>query len=226
MLPEIVDNAAILTLLGGGEAPEDTVNSALFRAPVLVAADGGADLAFELGHRPQAVIGDLDSLSDKSRAKMPPNRIFQVDGQDDTDFDKCLALLKAPVILCVGMTGRRLDHTLAAFNTLARNPHRAVILMGPLDICFHCPPSLSLELARGSRFSLFPMAAVTGRSLGLTWPIEGIDFRPDGASGTSNRVSGPVTLDFDRPGMVAVLPHSALDIVLRALRRASLWVPR
>jgi len=34
--------------------------------PVLVAVDGGADAILELGHRPDLIIGDFDSLSDKA----------------------------------------------------------------------------------------------------------------------------------------------------------------
>jgi len=223
MLPKIVHSAAQLTLLGGGKAPQTVVNAALLRAPVLVAADGGADRALALGHRPELVIGDMDSLSAPARAALPQGRVLRIDEQDSTDFDKCLATLRAPLVLAVGMTGRRLDHTLAAFNTLVRNAHRAVVLLGKHDVCFACPPDLTLDLPVETRFSLFPLAAVTGRSGGLVWPIDGLEFAPNGQSGTSNRVCGPVHLSFDSPGMVAIVPFGALDRVIAGLKHAAPW---
>jgi len=223
MLPEIVHKAAILTLLGGGKAPEAVVNAALFRAPVLVAADGGADRALALGHRPEAVIGDLDSLSAAARSRLDPDRILRIAEQDSTDFDKCLAQLAAPVVLAVGMTGRRLDHTLAAFNTLARHTHRKVLLLGAHDVCFACPPKLDLSLPEDSRLSLFPMARTMGRSKGLCWPIDGLEFAPDARSGTSNRVAGQIRLSFDAPGMIAIVPFAALDAVMAGLAQSAPW---
>jgi thiamine pyrophosphokinase len=65
------------------------------------------------------------------------------------------------------------------------------------------------------------MASVTGRSAGLEWPIAGIDFAPDGMIGTSNRVGARrVVLEFDRRGMLVILPRRRLDAAIRALRSA------
>ncbi|MEY4984421.1 MAG: hypothetical protein RIR62_2687, partial [Pseudomonadota bacterium] len=82
----------------------------------------------------------------------------------------------------------------------------------------HAPPALEMELRRGDRLSLFPMARVTGESTGLAWPIGGIGFAPDAMIGTSNRVTAPrVTLRFDGPGMLVILPRARLDAALTAL---------
>ena len=62
------------------------------------------------------------------------------------------------------------------------------------------------------------MAAVTGRSSGLEWPIRGLNFAPAGRIGTSNRATGPVSLDFDGDGMLAILPKTRLDRLLAAWR--------
>jgi thiamine pyrophosphokinase len=68
---------------------------------------------------------------------------------------------------------------------------------------------------------LFPMARVTGRSTGLEWPIAGLIFAPDGVIGTSNRVvARRVTLEFDAPGMLVILPRRRLDAAIRALLSA------
>ena len=77
---------------------------------------------------------------------------------------------------------------------------------------------LDLALVPGDRLSLFPLTQVRGRSLGLHWPIDGLDMAPDGRIGTSNRVSeARVRLEFDQPGMLVILPRARLDAALRGL---------
>ncbi|MGB2893545.1 MAG: thiamine pyrophosphokinase, partial [Albidovulum sp.] len=78
-------------------------------------------------------------------------------------------------------------------------------------------------LTAGTRVSLFPMAAVAGRATGLRWPIEGLDFRPDGRIGTSNQAEGPVDMAFARPGMLVILPRAALLAAIEGLRQAVPW---
>lgn len=220
----IVQSNSGVTLIGGGETDAGAVRTALRIAPELVAADGGADVALSFGLHPIAVIGDFDSISASARALLPADALFPVAEQDSTDFTKCLRAIEAPFILALGFTGARLDHTLAAFNTLALHPERRVIVLGGPDLCFLSPPALSLDLAVGTRFSLFPMAHVSGTSRGLRWEIGGLDFAPDGVSGTSNEVAASrVEVTFARPGMLVILPSEALAVVIAALRDAPHW---
>lgn len=194
---------------------------ALKRAPLAVAADGGADRLLQLGVAPQAVIGDMDSISAEARQKIPVSRQHLVAEQVTTDFDKALRLIEAPLVLALGFAGARLDHGLAAFSTLIARADRRCLLIGPKDFAFAAPPRLELELAAGDPLSLFPMAPVTGTSTGLEWPINGIDFAPAGMIGTSNRVvARRVRLEFDRTGMLVILPRRRLDAAIRALRAA------
>lgn len=118
------------------------------------------------------------------------------------------------MILGVGFLGARLDHQLAALHTLVAYTQQPCVLLGAHDLAFAAPPEIALDLATGSRLSLFPLAPVTGRSEGLEWPIDGLAFTPSGRIGTSNRVTGPVRLAFDAPGMIVLTPPEALDAVL------------
>lgn len=214
----IVDVSETVTLLGGGEFRRQDLDEALTLAPILVAADGAAAGALAQGHVPVAVIGDMDSLGSAVKARLAPQTLHAVREQDSTDFEKCLREIRAPLILGVGFMGARLDHELAAYNALVRWPDRRCILIGPVDICFHAPPELALDLAPGSRVSLFPMAPARGRSVGLRWPIGGLDFAPDGRIGTSNAATGPVRLWFDGAGMLVILPRAALGAAMAGLR--------
>lgn len=205
-----------VTLLGAGPVDTQELAESLTYAPILVAADGGASMALSAGHKPDLVIGDLDSLTDHEQAQIAPDRIVQVDCQNSTDFDKCLARIQAPLILGIGFLGGRLDHHMASMSSLIKSPQTCV-LVGPEDVICHAGRGLALDLEFGSRLSLFPMERLAGRSSGLEWPIEGLDFRPSGQIGTSNRVTGPVKMTFERDGMLLILPRGALGALLDGL---------
>jgi thiamine pyrophosphokinase len=165
------------------------------------------------------VIGDMDSLSVAGRVRLAAV-LHEVSEQETTDFDKVLRMVSAPFLIALGVLGGRADHALAALSTLL-SASMPVLALGAEDVVFAAPPRLSLRLRPGDRLSLYPLVPVTGESRGLAWPIAGLDFAPDRRIGTSNRVTeGPVELDFDRPGMLVILPRARLDAALRALTPA------
>ncbi|WP_333817412.1 thiamine diphosphokinase [Tabrizicola sp.] len=217
----IVQSTQGVTLAGGGPFSARDLKLALARAPVAVAADSGADRLLRFGVAPQAVIGDMDSISDRARAEIPQERQHFVAEQATTDFDKALRLIAAPLVLALGFAGARLDHGLAAMSTLIARAERRCILIGPRDLAFAAPLRLELALREGDPVSLFPMAPVTGRSEGLEWPIAGISFAPDGMIGTSNRaLARRVVLELDGRGMLVILPRRRLDAAIKALLAA------
>ena len=223
MKHSIVHSNRPVTLIGGGPLAAPELDAALGLAPILAAADGGALRALELGHRPVAVIGDLDTLDRLGASGLDPATFHRIAEQESTDFEKCLTRIAAPLVLGVGFTGGRLDHEFAVLNTLVRHPTRRCLLLGAEDVIFHCPPDLHLPLKPGTRVSLCPMAPCRGESTGLRWPIGGIAFAPDGPVGTSNAAEGPVTLRMAGPGMVAMLPRATLDLAAEALATAPPW---
>lgn len=212
-----------ITLVGGAPLSARALAEALAIAPMLVAADGGADRLLRLGHLPQAVIGDFDSITPMARAALA-DRLHHLPEQDTTDFDKALRSVEAPFILGLGFSGARMDHGLAALNTLAQHPGRRCLILSGHDVAFLAPPDLRLDLPPGGRLSLFPLGPVQGQSEGLRWPIEGLAFAPAGTIGTSNRVAeGPVRLRFDAPRMLVILPRAGLAAALAGLSSASAW---
>lgn len=208
-----------VTLLGGGELSARNVSECLTRAPNLVACDGAAAAtALALGHTPDRVIGDMDSLDDATRARLDPAILFELADQDTTDFDKALATTEAPLILGAGFMGGRLDHELACYNALVRYPQRRCILVGDVDICFHAPGPLRLEVPVGLRVSLFPMAEVVVDGTGLEWPLNKLRLAPWARVGTSNRaVAELVEITADGDGLLVILPREALDAAIAAL---------
>ena len=58
-------------LVGGGDCPADMLLPLLARTKTRVAADGGAAALLSADVTPDAVIGDLDSLTEEHRARIP-----------------------------------------------------------------------------------------------------------------------------------------------------------
>lgn len=213
----IVDVSEPVTLIGGGESSIEDVETALKLAPTSVAADGGADSALAAGVCLTAVIGDMDSISERARTQIPRERLHHIAEQDSTDFDKALRSINAPLVIAVGFSGGRIDHELAALHTLAVRSDRTVVVLGRGDVVFLCPPAFSLPMEAGTRVSLFPMGPVSGRSRGLHWPIDGLRFAPGVLSGTSNRATGDLHLEMDAPQMLCILPRRFIQPVVSAL---------
>jgi thiamine pyrophosphokinase len=212
----VLRSSSAVTLVGGAGCRAEDLAAALRVAPRIVAVDSGAAAVLGAGLQPELVVGDMDSLDPALRRQLGA-RVREIGEQETTDFDKALRAVEAPLIVGVGFLGARLDHELAAMTVLARSSRRCV-LVAPHDVVFAARGDVSLDLAPGTRVSLFPMAAVTGWSEGLVWPIEGLEFRPDGRIGTSNEATGPVRMRLDGPGMLVILPRDALGAVLAALR--------
>ena len=218
MIDSIVQTSENVTLVGASKANKGILADALAIAPYLVAADGGAEMLLKYGKTPKKVIGDFDSIGLNTLRQLHEDQLFRISEQETTDFDKCLRNIESPLILGVGFLGRRVDHQLAAFNAMVRHCDKRCILISKHDIIFHLPPVLNMSLSPGTRFSLFPMSHVGGQSVGLKWPIAGMQFAPDAKVGTSNEVGEPnVHLEMENAGMLAILPRAALLAAVSAL---------
>ncbi|MEM1344566.1 MAG: thiamine diphosphokinase [Pseudomonadota bacterium] len=218
-IPVAYGNA--VTLVGAAPFHAGALAAARAIAPVLVAADGGADTLAARGVLPDLVVGDLDSLADPALWRSGPSRLLPIAEQDTTDFEKCLYATRAPFYLATGFTGGRLDHTLAVLHALLRYPDKTVIVLGEDDALALMPPGqrVSLALGEGARVSFFPLLPSRGtHARGLKWSVEGLDLAPGSAIATSNRAEAAlVEAAFDRPGVFVLLERAALPALVEAL---------
>jgi thiamine pyrophosphokinase len=204
-----------ITFVGGATASMAEIEVSLTRAPRLIAVDGGADTVLNAGLCPEAVVGDMDSISPAARSAFA-DRLHPIEEQDSTDFAKALRAFPAPFAIAVGFVGARVDHFLACLSEMARSGAPVVLLSGEDCVCL-APSRLSLDLLPGTRVSLWPLARSAGRSTGLRWPIDGLVFAPAGRVGTSNMATGAVTLAIEAGPMALILPAAALDRLLLGL---------
>ena len=221
--PFVLSTPAILI----GAAPTDLsgIEHCAREWPVF-AADGGAHTALANHLHLCAVIGDMDSVGAFDGLD-PAIELIHQTGQDDTDFEKCLNLIQAPIIIGFGFLGGRHDHMLAALNTLASlADSRTIILVGSDDVMVRVRGDCQLDLPIDTRFSLWPLGRQNFiQSQGLEWPVDGLTFEIGKQGGTSNRVTEPnVTLKAGPgDGYMVILPADCLRSLLRvALRFANL----
>lgn len=204
-------------LIGGGIVEENALRAAEMLSRTYIAADGGADKA--RGRPIEAIIGDLDSLADQEEWAARDVPILHDKDQNSTDFDKCLSRIEAPLILAVGFTGGRIDHTLAVMGRLGRGDAGHVIVVGDEDVVCLCPPKIALPLAADTRVSLYPLGACCGvRSRGLRWPIDGLEMEMTGQIGTSNVATGPIEIAMSGPCLL-ILPQETLPVLAACLAR-------
>ena len=126
-------------------------------ATQLVAADGGADALARIGLRPQAVVGDLDSIGQTTRQWLGGQVLHHQPSQDHTDLEKTLSYVfdeLSPVqVIVLGALGGRIDHTMHNLGLLAR---------------YACGPSLVLREAQEEIVAVTGEASLPARP-GETW---------------------------------------------------------
>ena len=166
-----------ILLIGNGETlPADYLAGLVQKADFILAADGGADRALAAGVTPDAVIGDLDSVSSAAQKQLGEEKFIFIDNQNNTDLEKSLDWLVQnnckECVIC-GFAGGRLDFTLGNF--LSVYPY-----VKKMDICFAGPGWSIHPLAAGRKFtcqqgarvSLIPLKTCTGVTLkGLKYPL-------------------------------------------------------
>ncbi|HEY0918216.1 thiamine diphosphokinase [Devosia sp.] len=194
--PAVATFDDVLVIVGGGSVDADLLRELYASGARIVGADGGADQIVAAGLKPEAIIGDFDSLRDPARW-LGKTRLMQISEQETTDFEKALYSTRAPVTVALGMTGSRFDHTLAALDAVARYAERRrIILVDTEDIALGLTQAFSFRVGYGERVSIHPLAPVTfWRSEGLKYPLDAVHLAPGVRSGASNQATqGPFTI--------------------------------
>jgi thiamine pyrophosphokinase len=203
-----------MAIVGGGTVDPALLRELADRGVALVGADGGADAIGDAGLMPAAIIGDLDSLADRT-AWEERTPVIHIPEQVTTDFQKALYSTSAPVTLALGMTGKRLDHTLAALSAVLQYaPSRRLLLVDEVDVALAVVGSIRFEAGAHERVSIHPLLPLRfSHSSGLYYPMDGLLLEPGGLIGTSNEGTG---------GLVQVVPDDGTPWLL-ILGKERLW---
>jgi thiamine pyrophosphokinase len=207
-----------VVLVGG--VPDPVGLSALPSGWQVIAADSGVHAALKAGREPLAIIGDMDSVGDLASLS-PDIQQIKLSGQDDTDFEKCLNLITAPLIVGIGFIGSRFDHSLGAMHALAATSNQSqLLLVGAEDIILAVRGDIALRLSVGTRLSIVPLAKQSFvSSRGLAWPLDGLHMQFGQAIGISNHVSASdITITAGAgDGYAVIVPFDCLETIIDQL---------
>ena len=211
----------MVLVLADGQWDSDEAVRALRRdADWCLAADGAWAKADAAGVVVDAVIGDLDSLSDEERARLDASGIEilrYADEKDWTDLELALdhALRSSPQrIVLYGALGGRLDHSLTNIHLLEKGLAANVpveCVSGDETVRLVDGP-LALAGARvGDRVSLVPISeSVRLSTEGLAYELRGETLFRAASRGVSNVVRAVPVKVLVADGRLLVLHHTGL----------------
>ena len=198
-------------IICNGEPPSRALSRRVARESALViAADGGANIARRHGIKPDIIIGDLDSVSRSTLRFFSTSTILYVSRQDNTDLEKALDLLAARKIreaIIIGGTGKRIDFTLANLSVLwAYTSFLDITFVGDGWKAIPVGRKKVVKTRVGTTVSLIPFGDCGGVTLkGLRYPLTNATMRV-GEIGASNVVRrSPFTVVVKRGKMLLIL---------------------
>ena len=163
-------------ILGNGEYPTHSMpETMLIMAPYVVCCDGSADEHIRRGFIPNAIIGDGDSLSAENKDRF--REIFhQIDDQETNDQTKAVHFLLdqgKKVIILVGATGKREDHTLGNISLLLDYMKSGMEVRTITDYGVFVPAKDTQTFAAhpGQQISIINFGAKGLKGEGLVYPL-------------------------------------------------------
>jgi thiamine pyrophosphokinase len=181
----------------------------LDRAEVIVCCDGGAENLVGYGLKPDAIIGDMDSLSDVLK-DMFADRIYVDSNQETND------LTKAVLWCCesgytdldiIGAVGKRDDHTIGNISLLAEYAKIVKVRMvTDTGVFMPFQSSCKVESSKGQQVSIFSISPATEiTSSGLLYPLTNRKLN-NWWEGTLNEATGnSIELEFSGGSVLVFL---------------------
>jgi len=205
----------------GGQGPKAQVVKRLLeteaKGALFVAADSGLKAALDAGVKPDWIIGDMDSLEDKSRlSAAPPERVIRHPHEKDfTDTELAFSLAAekgCEDIWILGGGGGRIDHLFGIRSLFERErfPRRWITDAEDIRCVDANTPhnEVSCRLAANARVSVFPLGEGQWKasSKGLKWQLDGLHW-DRGFFGLSNvAVDGDFSVKAETGRFMVITP--------------------
>jgi len=191
----------VLILCNGLPPSQGLFESFFGKSDLFIAADGGGNVARNLGSTPDYVIGDLDSFREVPGEHV---QVIHDPDQETNDLEKALELADtqgAHSVSVLGATGYRLDHTLKNLSVMKKYDDRFESLKAHDDFgqTFLLPRTFISDLEIGTILSLFPLSGrVNGiTTRGLKFPLDDESLENGIRDGLSNEIVGsPVEITY------------------------------
>ncbi len=181
-------------ILTNGDSPSSELAKAeSLKRDVLIAVDGAANSAKNLGLTPNIICGDYDSVSLEAATEDFPNAEFiPTPDQNYADLEKAILLAMergATEIVVLGASGGRLDHTLGNLAVMQR--YSSAVKLVFLDDFGSChslstPQTFRFHVDLGDTVSLVAFQPNSIVSIkGVKWELKDYPL-PVGTQGVSN----------------------------------------
>ena len=217
---------ATAVIVGNGQFPKKEYPLYLLEsADYVVCCDGALDtyLRHFRGRnlrRPDAVVGDMDSLSKKTAERFRDIAV-KIDEQETNDQSKAFHYIlehfpDVDTIHILGATGKREDHTIGNLSLLmeyAREMRRqdcgrtvSVDIVSDWSTAFAITDSCTLDVGEGRSVSIIcPDNSLNIKSEGLVWPTDNVVF-DNLWQATLNRASADrISLTFSHPSIALII---------------------
>lgn len=209
-----------------GQAPSMALIE-LFADVPIIAADGAANLLYNLEILPEYIVGDLDSvLPEVLDAMRETTEIIVEADQDINDFEKALRFAQQVLwkrVLVTGIHGGDLEHTLNNWSVLMRyGVNMDIIAIDGERIGMPLYGNTSYESVMDEIISLIPQPEATLTTRGLAWPLTQESLSLGVREGARNRSTGEhVELEI-HSGAVFMFVDARLPLLPAAIQPAIL----
>ncbi len=181
----------------------------LKNAQRVICCDGSAEKLVRAGYIPDAIVGDMDSLS-KDTADRFNDRLYADKSQETNDLTKAVSWCNErgyKDLVIIGATGKREDHTIANISLLTEYAENNNIIM-VTDTGIFTPMLESHETSSfpGQQISIFSIDSETEiSSTGLRYPLVKKKLSNWWSATLNEAVGKNFTLEFSKGKVVVYL---------------------
>lgn len=194
----------VLIIINGPLPSRELLESERAKADLIIAANGGANRAHDVGLRADFVVGDLDSMDEDLRTLWPDTKFVHRPSQYATDFEKALQLALehgATAAEVIGVSGGRFDHQLTNLNIMQRFSQKlALTCLDDDGFGQFVRRRVTLPTTPGQQITLSAFQKASGiTTSGLKYPLENGTLEWGVNDGQSNEaVASEVTISIRR----------------------------
>jgi len=204
-------------IVGNGAFPKKAYPLYLLHtADYIICCDGAIRHLDRIGITPDAIVGDLDSISKNLKNKYSESIVHNPD-QETNDLTKAFRYLQehcpeAGCIHILGATGLKEDHTIANISLLAEYAKKlagcgaSIDMVSDFSTIIALTDSASIEIGKGRKVSIFTAdPSLKIKSAGLEWPTDSVEF-DNWWKGSLNRASeDSISLFFSHPSTAILI---------------------
>ncbi len=208
---------SITVIVADGSFPEHHIPLGYLKeAGRIICCDGSAENLLKAGFVPEAIVGDMDSLS-KETADRFSDRIFRGGNQDTNDLTKAVCWCSErgyTEIVIVGATGKREDHTIGNISLLTEYSKDVKVIMVT-------DTGILLPFLNGSKISSFPGQQVSIFSIdpetkisskGLRYPLDNKKLKNWWVATLNESLEDSFTLEFNQGRVIVYLKFPGKEL--------------